>query len=59
MGSRAMPTLKCAFLEVYLPEWTLVEKGGAFSRNGEPPVASALETVSSLMESPETEGFVC
>ena len=40
-----MPTPKCALLEVYLLdillEWTLVEKSRAFSRNGEPPVASA------------------
>ena len=58
-----MPTPKCALLEVYLLdillEWTLVEKSRAFSRNGEPPVASALEIVSSLMETPETDGFVC
>ena len=59
MGSRAMPTPKCALLEVYLPEWTSVEKSRAFSRHGEPPVASALETVSSLMETPETDRSVC
>ena len=59
MGSQAMPIPKCALTEVYLPEWTLVEKSRAFSRNGESPVASALEIVNSLMETPETDGFVC